>query len=52
MKQKMQASVVVQFGKPLELQESDIPTPEPGQILERLEPGKVASRAVIDFAKS
>ena len=30
---KMQAAVVVQFGKPLELQEWDIPTPGPGQIL-------------------
>ena len=33
MKQKMKAAVVVKFGKPLELQEWDIPTPGPGQIL-------------------
>ena len=37
MKQKMQAAVVVQFGKPLELQEWDIPTPGPGQILVKTE---------------
>ena len=37
MKPKMQAAVVVQFGKPLELQEWDIPTPGPGQILVKTE---------------
>ncbi|MGA2595706.1 MAG: zinc-dependent alcohol dehydrogenase [Bryobacteraceae bacterium] len=30
---KMQAAVVEQFGKPMELRELDIPTPGPGQIL-------------------
>ena len=37
MNQKMKAAVVVQFGKPLELQEWDIPTPGPGQILVKTE---------------
>jgi alcohol dehydrogenase, propanol-preferring len=37
MKQKMKVAVVVQFGKPLELQEWDIPTPGPGQILVKTE---------------
>ena len=37
MKQKMTAAVVVEFGKPLELQELDIPTPGPGQILVKTE---------------
>ena len=37
MKQKMKAAVVVQFGKPLELQEWDIPTPGPAQILVKTE---------------
>ena len=37
MKNKMKAAVVVQFGKPLELQEWDIPTPGPGQILVKTE---------------
>src|SRR5277367_2221218 len=35
--QKMHAAVVEQFGKPLKLQERDIPTPGPGQILVRTE---------------
>ena len=34
---KMQAAVVEQFGKPLVLQEWDIPTPGPGQILVKTE---------------
>ena len=37
MKNKMKAAVVVQFGKPLEFQEWDIPTPGPGQILVKTE---------------
>lgn len=35
--QKMQAAVVTAFGKPLEFQEWDIPTPGPGQILVKTE---------------
>ena len=35
--QKMKAAVVVQFGKPLELQEWDVPVPGPGQILVKTE---------------
>jgi propanol-preferring alcohol dehydrogenase len=34
---KMHAAVVVEFGKPLELQEWDIPSPGPGQILVKTE---------------
>jgi propanol-preferring alcohol dehydrogenase len=34
---KMHAAVVEQFGKPLKLQEHDIPTPGPGQILVKTE---------------
>jgi propanol-preferring alcohol dehydrogenase len=34
---KMQAAVVEQFGKPLVLQEWDVPTPGPGQILVKTE---------------
>jgi propanol-preferring alcohol dehydrogenase len=37
MKNKMKAAVVEQFGKPLVLQEWDIPTPGPGQILVKTE---------------
>jgi alcohol dehydrogenase, propanol-preferring len=37
MTRKMQAAVVERFGKPLVLQEWDIPTPGPGQILVRTE---------------
>ena len=37
MKNKMKAAVVVQFGKPLEFQEWDVPTPGPGQILVKTE---------------
>jgi alcohol dehydrogenase, propanol-preferring len=37
MKQKMQAAVVEQFGKPLALREWDIPTPGPHQILVKTE---------------
>jgi propanol-preferring alcohol dehydrogenase len=37
MTHKMKAAVVVQFGKPLELREWDIPTPGPGQILVKTE---------------
>jgi propanol-preferring alcohol dehydrogenase len=37
MTRKMQAAVVEQFGKPLTLQEWDIPTPGPGQILVKTE---------------
>ena len=37
MTRKMQAAIVVQFGKPLTLQEWDIPTPGPGQILVKTE---------------
>ncbi|HVJ52058.1 MAG TPA: alcohol dehydrogenase AdhP [Aliidongia sp.] len=37
MARKMQAAVVEQFGKLLMLQEWDIPTPEPGQILVKTE---------------
>ncbi len=37
MARKMQAAVVEQFGKPLVLQEWDIPTPGPGQILVKTE---------------
>ncbi len=37
MAQKMQAAVVVQFGKPLALREMDIPSPGPGQILVKTE---------------
>jgi propanol-preferring alcohol dehydrogenase len=37
MPQQMRAAVVVQFGKPLELKECDIPTPGPGQILVKTE---------------
>jgi len=37
MTRKMQAAVVEQFGKPLVLQEWDIPTPGPGQILVKTE---------------
>jgi D-arabinose 1-dehydrogenase-like Zn-dependent alcohol dehydrogenase len=33
MTRKMKTAVVVRFGKPLELQEWTIPTPEPDQIL-------------------
>jgi hypothetical protein len=58
MKQKMKAAVVVQFGKTLELQEWDMPTPGPGQILVKTEacgvchmPHSLASHVVIDFAK-
>lgn len=35
--QKMQAAVVTAFGRQLELQEWDIPTPDPGQILVKTE---------------
>ncbi len=34
---KMRAAVVEQFGKPLVLQEREIPTPGPGQILVKTE---------------
>ena len=34
---KMQAAVVEQFGHPLVLQEWDVPTPGPGQILVKTE---------------
>ena len=37
MTHKMQAAVVEQFGKPLELREFDIPSPNPGQILVKTE---------------
>ena len=37
MQQKMKAAVVVQFGKPLELQEWDLPVPGPWQILVKTE---------------
>jgi propanol-preferring alcohol dehydrogenase len=37
MAQKMQCAVVEQFGKPLLMQEWDIPTPGPGQILVKTE---------------
>ena len=37
MPNKMMAAVVTAFGKPLELQEWDIPTPGPGQILVKTE---------------
>jgi len=37
MARKMQAAIVEQFGKPLVLQEWDIPTPGPGQILVKTE---------------
>ena len=37
MKNKMKAAVVEQFGKPLVVQEWDIPTPGPGQILVKTE---------------
>jgi propanol-preferring alcohol dehydrogenase len=37
MSQKMQVAVVEQFGKPLALQEWDVPTPGPGQILVKTE---------------
>jgi len=37
MTKKMQAAVVVAFGKPLVMQEVDIPTPGPGQILVKTE---------------
>nr|WP_211215661.1 alcohol dehydrogenase catalytic domain-containing protein [Geopsychrobacter electrodiphilus] len=37
MKDKMKAAVVVPFGKPLEIQEWDVPTPGPGQILVKTE---------------
>ena len=37
MTRKMHAAVVEQFGKPLVLQEWDIPTPGPGQILVKTE---------------
>jgi propanol-preferring alcohol dehydrogenase len=37
MTRKMQAAVVEQFGKPLVLQEWDIPTPGPGQIVVKTE---------------
>lgn len=37
MSNKMQAAVVTAFGKPLALQEWDIPTPGPGQILVKTE---------------
>ena len=37
MHKKMNAAVVVKFGAPLELQEWDIPTPGPGQILVKTE---------------
>src|ERR1700728_4545187 len=37
MTQKMQAAVVVQFGKHLELQELTVPDPGPGQILVKTE---------------
>jgi propanol-preferring alcohol dehydrogenase len=37
MSHKMQAAVVTAFGKPLALQEWDIPTPGPGQILVKTE---------------
>jgi propanol-preferring alcohol dehydrogenase len=36
-KRKMQAAVVVQFGRPLVLQERDIPSVGPGQILVKTE---------------
>ncbi len=34
---KMQAAVVTAFKKPLEMQEWDVPTPGPGQILVKTE---------------
>jgi propanol-preferring alcohol dehydrogenase len=37
MNNKMNAAVVVEFGAPLELQQWDIPTPAPGQILVKTE---------------
>jgi propanol-preferring alcohol dehydrogenase len=37
MKSKMRAAVVEQFGKPLVIQEWDVPTPGPGQILIKTE---------------
>ncbi len=37
MARKMQAAVVEQFGKPLVLQEWDVPSPGPGQILVKTE---------------
>lgn len=37
MNRKMNVAVVVEFGAPLELQEWDIPTPRPGQILVKTE---------------
>lgn len=37
MARKMQAAVVTEFGKPLELRELDVPTPGPGQILVKTE---------------
>ena len=37
MKYQMQAAVVEQFGKPLVIQDLDIPTPGPGQILVKVE---------------
>jgi propanol-preferring alcohol dehydrogenase len=37
MTRKMQAAVVEQFGKPLVIQEWDVPTPGPGQILVKTE---------------
>ena len=37
MTNKMHAAVVEQFGKPMVLQECNIPTPGPGQILIRMD---------------
>jgi propanol-preferring alcohol dehydrogenase len=37
MSRKMQAAVVTAFGKPLEIQEWDVPSPGPGQILVKTE---------------
>jgi propanol-preferring alcohol dehydrogenase len=37
MTQKMKAAVVKHFGQPLELEEWDVPTPDPGQILIKTE---------------
>ena len=37
MSRKMQAAVVKQFGKKLELEEWDVPSPEAGQILVKTE---------------
>jgi alcohol dehydrogenase, propanol-preferring len=59
---KMQAAVVEHLGKPLVLQEWDIPSPGVGQILvkteacgvchTRLARGDVPARVVLDFASA